>query len=206
MPETAAVTAAPQRLAVRLAGGMLPLNRFLMTLQNKQMPVAGIEVEGGPDGTRITLRLDCPPATARRYAALLASLEDVQEIQAHESPAEITEINYDGRTFGSVENSATGEVGPETAFRYRQEGDLVWATYWGGAVRFGTLVARADEEGRLDARYAHLNAAGELMTGECRSQPEVLPDGRLRLRERWRWTSGDRSSGESVVEEIRGGR
>ena len=57
-------------------------------------------------------------------------------------------------------------------------------------------------EGNLDARYAHVNAEGGLMTGECRTTPERLPDGRLRLHEEWRWTSGDGSSGRSVVEEI----
>jgi hypothetical protein len=40
------------------------------------------------------------------------------------------------------------------------------------------------------------------MTGICRSTPEILPDGRIRLHEKWQWTSGDRSSGESIVEEI----
>lgn len=111
-------------------------------------------------------------------------------------------VDYGGRSFGSVENSASGEVGPETVFEYWQEGDVVWATYTGGAVRFGTLVARRGDGGRLDARYGHVNEAGELMTGECRTTPEVLPDGPLRLHEEWRWTSGDRSSGRSVVEEI----
>ena len=52
-------------------------------------------------------------------------------------------------------------------------------------------------------RYHHVNAAGELMTGVCRSTPELLPDGRVRLHERWQWTSGDGSSGESVIEEVR---
>ncbi|HZF59052.1 MAG TPA: hypothetical protein VEZ19_11325, partial [Rubrobacter sp.] len=60
----------------------------------------------------------------------------------------------------------------------------------------------ADAEGRLDVRYGHLNRSGELMTGECRTTPERLPDRRLRLHEEWRWTSGNRSSGTSVVEEI----
>ena len=68
-------------------------------------------------------------------------------------------------------------------------------------MRFGTLVGTADAEGRLDARYVHANGDGELMTGECRATPERLPDGRLRLHEEWRWTSG-LSSGTSVVEEI----
>jgi hypothetical protein len=47
------------------------------------------------------------------------------------------------------------------------------------------------------------------MTGTCISTPEILPDGRLRLHESWRWTSGDGSSGESAIEEVRpavGGR
>ena len=110
-------------------------------------------------------------------------------------------MDYGGRRFGSVENSASGEVGPETVFEYRQEGDVVWATYSGG-VRFGTLIGRRGDDDRLDARYGHVNGAGELITGECRSTPEVLSDGRVRLHEEWRWTSGDHSSGRSVVEEI----
>jgi hypothetical protein len=40
------------------------------------------------------------------------------------------------------------------------------------------------------------------MTGRCHSIPEQLSDGRIRLHEQWQWTSGDLSSGESIVEEI----
>ncbi len=60
-----------------------------------------------------------------------------------------------------------------------------------------------DSEGRLDMRYHQVNDRGELMTGVCRSTPELLPDGRIRLHEAWRWTSGDGSSGISVLEEVR---
>lgn len=118
---------------------------------------------------------------------------------------------YEGKTFRSVTNSASGDVSSETRFRYRQDGDLVWATYEGGAVRFGTLVAKADAEGRLDMRYQHLTVDGELKTGRCKSVPERLEDGRLRLRESWQWTSESPDdaprdsdvSGESVIEEVR---
>jgi hypothetical protein len=41
------------------------------------------------------------------------------------------------------------------------------------------------------------------MTGLCRSRLEILPDGRYRLHEEWQWTSGDKSRGTSVVEEVR---
>ena len=116
----------------------------------------------------------------------------------------MSRIDYDGRRFRSLNNSETGEVDAETCFEYHQRGDVVWAIYEGGAIRFGTLIATVDPGGILDMRYHHVNAAGELMTGRCRSIPELLPDGRLRLHERWQWTSGDGSAGESVVEEVRG--
>ena len=112
-------------------------------------------------------------------------------------------INYDKRKFASVQNSESGEVSGETVFHYYQKNDLVWAEYAGGAIVFGTLIAKADDGGNLEMRYQHLNERGELMTGKCFSTPEILSDGRIRLYEKWQWTSGDLSEGESVVEEIR---
>ena len=79
----------------------------------------------------------------------------------------------------------------------------MWAEYEGGSIKKGSLIATVEEDGSLDMRYHHVNTGGELMTGKCRSVPEVLEDGRLRLREKWKWTSGDGSSGESVLEEVR---
>ncbi len=111
-------------------------------------------------------------------------------------------FNYDNRKFRSVSNSAAGDVGAETIFHYHQDGDLVWAEYSGGEIAYGTLIAKRGPDGILDMRYQHLNQSGELMTGECVSTPESLADGRIRLHEKWRWTSGDLSAGESVIEEI----
>jgi hypothetical protein len=51
-------------------------------------------------------------------------------------------------------------------------------------------------------RYHHVNDQGVLQTGICKSIPEILPDGRIRMQETWQWTSGDGSSGESILEEI----
>ena len=202
-PETTGV--ALNTVNVSLAPGILALNRFTMTLQNKRMPVSKIKMNSDAEGTSIELGFDCPEESARRYAVLLENMEDVRELHFAETTPEAqggSSISYDGRRFRSVENSETGEVGPETVFGYRQSGSVVSAAYEGGDVRLGTLVATVDGEGNLDARYGHVNASGRLMTGECRTTPEVLPDGRLRLHEEWRWTSGDRSSGTSVVEEI----
>lgn len=110
-------------------------------------------------------------------------------------------IDYDGRVFRSVENSSGGDVGAETEFHYRQRGDLVWATYQGGAIRFGTLIGHCHADGSLDFRYQHVAADGAIKTGRCESRPEQLPDGRIRLYESWQWTEGGTGSGSSVIEE-----
>ncbi len=109
---------------------------------------------------------------------------------------------YNNKTFRSITNTSNGEVSGDTFFYYHQQGRIVWAEYGGGAIVKGFLIATVQEDDSLDMRYEHINVQGELMTGRCHSTPEYLPDGRIRLHERWQWTSGDKSSGESTIEEI----
>lgn len=111
-------------------------------------------------------------------------------------------VDYDSRILASRSNTANGDAGGETLFHYRQRENTVWATYEGGRVRFGTLLAVPDTAGLLHMRYQHVNQEGDLRTGVCWAAPELLADGRVRLQECWQWTSGDGSRGRSVVEEI----
>jgi hypothetical protein len=111
-------------------------------------------------------------------------------------------INYDNKTFRALSNSENGEVNEETIFEYQHEGKLVSATYSGGSIVFGHLIALVNEDGSLDMRYHHLNILGDLMTGICRSVPQILPNGKIRLYEKWKWTCADESEGESVLEEL----
>ncbi|MGG9963536.1 hypothetical protein [Ferruginibacter sp. SUN106] len=110
--------------------------------------------------------------------------------------------NYHNRTFRSVANSSNGEVDATTVFTYQQSGIIVTATYSGGNIISGSLIALVDAKGKLDMRYQHVNTQNQLMTGICISTPEILPDGKIRLHEKWQWTSGDMSKGESVIEEM----
>ncbi|MBK9061755.1 MAG: n-acetylglutamate synthase [Acidobacteria bacterium] len=114
----------------------------------------------------------------------------------------MSDVDFDGRRFRTVRNSADGESGSETVFHYRQKGAVVWATYHGGDVSFGTLLARAAADGRLEMVYQHLNKNGDFRAGRCRARTEVLPDGRYRLHERWVWTEGAEGAGRSLTEEI----
>ena len=111
-------------------------------------------------------------------------------------------MNYDGKTFRPVANTENGEVSGETIFHYQQTGNIVTAGYAGGSIVSGHLIALVDKNGCLDMRYHQVNDKGALQTGICRSVPEHLPDGRIRLHESWQWTSGDYSKGTSVVEEV----
>ena len=86
MPESATGVAL-NTIEVRLTGGMLALNRLLMTLQNKRMPVVGFTLGSDGDGMRATILLDCPTESALRYTALVLALEDVSEA----GPAETIE-------------------------------------------------------------------------------------------------------------------
>jgi hypothetical protein len=96
-------------IEVRLKGGMFALNRFLMTLQSKRMPVASFAAGKDGDGIRATILLDCPPETARRYAALLSGLEDVEEIGAAETQIEIALLKIEGE--GWRESAARSGIG-----------------------------------------------------------------------------------------------
>jgi hypothetical protein len=87
VPESATGVAL-NTIEVRFTGGMLALNRLLMTLQNKRMPVAGFTLGGDSDGMRATILLDCPPEPALRYTALISALEDVREA----GPAKTIEV------------------------------------------------------------------------------------------------------------------
>src|SRR3712207_7205454 len=85
-------------IEMRLGGGLLALNRLVMTFQNKRMPVAGFTVGRSADAKawRATIILDCPAETARRYAALLSSLEDVEEIELTGPTVEVALLKTSG--------------------------------------------------------------------------------------------------------------
>lgn len=110
-------------------------------------------------------------------------------------------MNYDGKVFRAVANTENGETSEETVFVYRQKGDILTSSYAGGRIKEGHLIGIVDADGKIDMRYHQINTDGQLMTGICRSIPEILADGRIRLHETWQWTSGDRSQGTSIIEE-----
>jgi hypothetical protein len=83
-------------IEVRLGGGLLALNRLVTTFLSKRMPVASFTVGRDEDGMRMTILLDCPPETARRYAALLSGLEDVEGVETSGETMEVALLKTSG--------------------------------------------------------------------------------------------------------------
>lgn len=107
-------------------------------------------------------------------------------------------IDYDGRRFSPV----TGKAGPATVAHYHQQRDLIWAEFSGGEVRRGAIAGTSAADGVLRFAYCMVLCSGEAVTGVCRSIPEVLTDGRIRLTEHWERFGSGASSGISTLEEL----
>lgn len=111
-------------------------------------------------------------------------------------------MNYHGKIFRPIQNTENGETSSETIFHYKQSGNLLTCEYSGGKIIKGQLMGLVNEKGEINMRYHQVNNQGQLLTGTCFSVPERLANGKIRLHERWQWTSGDASTGFSVLEEI----
>lgn len=47
-----------------------------------------------------------------------------------------------------------------------------------------------------------MNQNMQIKTGKCHSVPTVQENGKIELSEKWQWTSGDYSKGESLLVEV----
>ncbi|MEU4464805.1 hypothetical protein AB0G20_14015 [Streptomyces sp. NPDC024017] len=108
-------------------------------------------------------------------------------------------IDYDGRRFRPV-GADDGENGRMAV--YHQHGDLLWGEFSGGDARRGTLTGVCAESGEIEFAYCVVLADGSVVSGHCRSVPEVLDDGRIRLAETWERFGRHADRGTGRLEEI----
>ena len=111
-------------------------------------------------------------------------------------------MNYNNKKFRVVLNSDNGETSGETIFEYKQQDNILTSNYKGGQIVKGHLIGLVDEHGNIEMRYHQVNLKGELMTGICSSTPKIKANGKISLYEEWKWTSGDKTSGTSILEEV----
>lgn len=123
----------------------------------------------------------------------------VYEIMRKDLPKNETAINFDGKFFVVEQNSKNGEVGGETVFSYHQNQKMLWAEYSGGDIKKGFLLGVVNDDNSLDFNYEHINLSGDFKKGKCHSTPQILPNGKIKLFEKWQWQTGDLSHGDSVL-------
>lgn len=110
-------------------------------------------------------------------------------------------MNYNNKIFKTIANSENGELEAGMLFSYKQVDNILSCSYSGSSIRMGKLLGLVDEKGNIDMHYFQINLKDEIMTGICKSSPEIMENGKIRLHESWQWTSGDLSSGNSILEE-----
>jgi hypothetical protein len=131
-------------------------------------------------------------------------------LDAHDIPYEPLEIattktnkpviGFHNKTFTLLQNSAKGTANDETVFHYEQEDDLVTAEYYGGSIRYGTIVAILDGE-QLHMRYQCLTTSKELKSGKATAQISFDEHGRMLLSLDWQWLAQGGEAGTSVYVE-----
>ncbi len=124
------------------------------------------------------------------------------EIMEKELHKVSTDIDYNGRKFIPKMNTENGEVSEQTSFIYHQTGNFLWAEYRGGDILKGSMVGTVLNNGELDFVYHHMNQNMQVKTGRCHSVPTILENGKIELSEKWEWTNGDCSKGESLLTEV----
>jgi hypothetical protein len=90
-----------------------------------------------------------------------------------------------------------GVSGADTVFHYRMEGASIWATYGGGRVVRGHVVARATGPDTLETLYHSHTTDGDLLAGWSRGRVGTDAAGRTTLDFTWGWLTGAEGGGES---------
>lgn len=113
-----------------------------------------------------------------------------------EEPQVLNKINFEGKTFSLMSNSIKGKVDFDTTFKFKQEDNLVTADYYGGAIKYGKIIA-ALENDKLDMRYQCMTKGGELKAGKAIADIDFDPNGKMRLFLNWEWLDGSGEKGAS---------
>ncbi len=111
-------------------------------------------------------------------------------------------IDLDGRRMHVATTAEHGVVDAETVLMFHQSGVRVWATYTGGRITRGRLVGRWVGD-VLVFRYVQVECEAGVHAGHSIATAEFGPTGRIRVFERFEWSTRS-GSGTNVFEELPG--
>ncbi len=110
-------------------------------------------------------------------------------------------ISMKGVRMQVVHTHKNGVVNHHTIFSFKQESNKVSAEYAGGLIVKGYLVGLLRHD-QLEFSFCQLQSNGRLDNGISTATVDFLPDGRLRLIEKFTWHSRHGESGTNIFEQI----
>ncbi len=111
-------------------------------------------------------------------------------------------FNYHNKKFEIISNSENGEISTDLTFHYIQAGNILTCNYSDLNIKHGHILGLVEDDGTIHIHYHQINQKDELKTGVCTSKPETLANGKIRIHEKWRWTTGDKTEGFTTLEEV----
>lgn len=108
----------------------------------------------------------------------------------------MSEFNFNNKTFSLIENSENGKVNSETVFKYKQEGNLVTADYYGGTIKYGKIIANLSNN-KLNMLYQCITTENELKAGKAIAQISLTNTNKIKLTLNWEWLGEKNESGIS---------
>ena len=112
----------------------------------------------------------------------------------------LSPVSLDGVVMFVASTAESGVVDASTRITFTQHASRVLGRYQGGRIRRGVLVG-AVQGTHLRFRYLQVEASGELHGGRSNCDIQQTPEGRLRIVERFVWTTRD-GRGTNVFDEL----
>ncbi|MCB9203327.1 MAG: hypothetical protein H6604_09855 [Flavobacteriales bacterium] len=108
----------------------------------------------------------------------------------------MTEFDFNNKTFLLIQNTENGQVNSETVFKYKQDGNLVTADYFGGSIKYGKIIASLQGD-KLDMLYQCLTTENELKAGKAMATITLTEQGKIKLNLNWQWLTNQDEKGQS---------
>lgn len=108
----------------------------------------------------------------------------------------MAEFDFNDKTFLLVQNTDNGQVNSETIFKYKQDGNLVTADYFGGSIKYGKIIADLQGD-KLNMLYQCITNEYELKAGKALADITLTDKGKIKLTLNWQWLTNENEKGQS---------
>lgn len=108
-------------------------------------------------------------------------------------------FNFNNKTFSLIENSELGETSNETIFKYKQDGNLVTADYYGGSIKYGKIIAHLIDD-KLNMIYQCITTNNELKSGKALANISLTENNKIKLKLNWEWLDKNEKGVSEYIE------